>query len=355
MVLLPLPSDSALTERLLVHEAMHVLQPATLPIPTYSEAGASSALLDGPDGRTWLRLELRALSAALRGTRSARNDAVRDALVFRAARYALATSDEIARERALDVSEGIPEYTGWRITHASRAQVAAALDSAPNRVPSFVRAFPYYTGPGYAFLLDSYQGEMWHSLLRAAPDLQRQLYLAWSERASDPYASLIYEALSGKQLDAPQRERLLTRAKVLGARYGAAEIRAAEDARWSARQRQIADLRAKFVAGPTVRIHPAELRFSFNPNGQVSLGDDGTMMANVEWHGNDGAVLTAPGGALVTPTWSELRIPRGTVALAPGVLAEPVSLRGDGWTLELPAGWKVAAQGESLLLTPPAR
>jgi hypothetical protein len=43
------------------------------------------------------------------------------------------------------------------------------------------------------------------------------------------------------------------------------------------------------------------------------------------------------------------------VALAPGVLAEPVSLRGDGWTLELPAGWKVAARGESLLLTPPAR
>lgn len=362
MVLLPLYGDSAVATQLLIHEAMHVEQPSLLPKPEYTETATGSGLLDEPIGRTLLREEWRALAAALRvrpGLRligmRARRDAIRDALIFRAARYAEATPDEITRERALDVTEGMPEYTALRLTHVPARAFAAQLDSAPDRLPSFVRGFVYYTGPAYGMLLDDYEDAAWRTSLRALPDPQRLLYVAWHDRAPrDPDASLIATALAGHSLDAAQRARLTTLTSEAAARYGGAETRAAEDARWAERQKEIAEYRVKFLQEPTLRIRPKTLNISFDPRRQASLGDSGTVMANLAWRGPDGAELHAPAGALVTPNWDEVRLPLGTVQLTPGPLAAPLSLQGDGWTLVLPAGWVVSAKGNSLVLTPPA-
>lgn len=360
MVLLPFPVDSATATRLLVHEAMHVEQPSLLPQPTYNETANGSGLLDEAAGRTRLREEWRALAAALRASAGvegiggrARRDAIRDALIFRAARYADATPEEITRERAIDVTEGLPEYTSWRLTHATDRAFAAQVDSAPARLPSFVRGFVYYTGPAYAMLLDDYEGSAWRREVRALPDLQRLLFVAWHDRAPhDPDAAVIGDALAGHTLGTAQRARLATLGREAAARYGGSTIRAEEDARWSAREKQLAEYRARFVTGPTLRIRPKSLNISFDPRGQASLGDAGTVMANLAWRGPDGAELHAPAGALVTPSWSEVRVPLGAVHLAPGPLAAPVSLQGDGWTLTLPAGWIVSSEGSSLVVAP---
>lgn len=362
MVLLPFPVDSASATRLLIHEAMHVEQPSLLPRPAYDETATGSGLLDEATGRTRLREEWRALAAALRARAGlagvggrARRDAIRDALVFRAARYANATPEEITRERALDVTEGLPEYTSWRLTHATDRAFAAQVDSAPARLPSFVRGFVYYTGPAYAMLLDDYVGSAWRREVRMLPDLQRLLLVAWHDRAPhDPDAPLLADALAGHALDAAQRARLATLEREAAARYDGATIRAEEDARWTAREKQLAEYRARFVTGPTLRIRPKSLNISFDPRGQASLGDAGTVMANLAWRGPDGAELHAPAGALVTRTWSEVRVPLGDIHLAAGPLAAPVSLQGDGWTLALPPGWVVSAEGSSLLVRPPA-
>jgi hypothetical protein len=363
MVMLQHLGDSTEAARLLVHEAMHTLQPALLPTPTYSETGAGSGLLDEADGRTLLRLEWRALAAALRARAGvermggrARLDAIHDALVFRAARYALASPDEIVRERALDVAEGLPEYTAWRITRSPRRDFIAALDSAPARLPSFVRAFVYYTGPAYAFLLDDYEDGVWRRSVRSLPDLQRLLLVAWRNRArTDGITAVMNDAFAGRTLTSGDRARLTSLAHELAARYDGVAITREEEARWAARERQLAEYRAKFVAGPTLRLRPRSLSISFDPRGQASLGDAGTVMANLVWRGPDGAELHAPGGALVTPTWKEVRVPRGDVQLTPGPLAAPLSLHGDGWTLELPAGWVVSAEGDSFVLSPPGK
>lgn len=50
------------------HEAAHVAQPSVLPRAAYSQTGAGFGLLDEPAGRTWLRLEWRALVSALRSS-----------------------------------------------------------------------------------------------------------------------------------------------------------------------------------------------------------------------------------------------------------------------------------------------
>lgn len=361
MVMLQHLGDSSEADRLLVHEAMHTLQPALLPAPTYNETGAGSGLLDEADGRTLLRLEWRALAAALRARAGiegvggrARLDAIHDALVFRAARYALASPDEIVRERALDVAEGLPEYTAWRITRSPRRDFIAALDSAPSRMPSFVRGFVYYTGPAYAFLLDDYEDGAWRRSVRALPDLQRLLLVAWRDRArTDGIATLMNDAFAGHTLTSADRARLTSLAHDLAPRYDGVAVRHEEDARWAARERQLAEYRAKFVNGPTLRLRPRSLSISFDPRGQASLGDAGTVMANLVWRGPGGAELHAPAGALVTPSWNEVRVPRGVLQLTLGVLGAPLSLRGDGWSLELPAGWQVSADGDSFVLSPP--
>lgn len=360
MVILPFPVDSATATRLLIHEAMHVDQPSLLPQPKYDETANGSGLLDEATGRTQLREEWRALAAALRAPSGiegiggrARRDAIRDALVFRAARYADATPDEITRERAIDVTEGLPEYTSWRLSRTADRAFAAQIDSAPQRLPSFVRGFMYYTGPAYAMLLDDYEGSAWRREVRALPDLQRLLFVAWHDRAPrDPDAALIGNALAGHTLDATQRARLATLERDAAARYHGAAIRAEEDARWAAREKELAEYRATFVSGPTLRIRPKSLNISFDPRRQASLGDAGTVMANLAWRGPGGAELHAPAGALVTPKWDEVRVPLGDVHLAPGPLAAPVSLSGAGWTLALPAGWIVTPEGSSMVVTP---
>ena len=372
MVLLPLPSDSAAAVRLLVHEGMHTLQDgdasagdarALLPAPKYGEGGAGAALLDGPDGRLWLRLEERALGAALTASGATQTRALRDALLFRARRYAAATPDERRRERALDVSEGLPEYTAWALTSgagsagARRAFAPTLERTAADSAASYVRSFPYATGPAYAFLLDV-RAPGWRRRVAtpggaAAADLQR-LTLRTLPGAPPSWlaAALGDTAAPHAAVAAP----LARAADAAGARYGIATLRAGEETRWAAREREIAALRRRFVDGPTLRLRPGALRLSFDPRAQTPLGDAGTVMRGLTWKGDDGAELDAPEGALVSADWSELRVPLGGVApAAPAAGASDTTRRwtAPGWSLTLPPGWRLTSDGGALIASPP--
>lgn len=352
MILLPTPpGDSLMIERLFIHEAMHVLQPSVLPAPAYSETGTGSAALDEPVGRSWLRLELKALSTALRASGGSRDDAVRDALLFRAERYANMSADEINRERALDVKEGIPEYTGWKLSESPRAEFEASIDSAPAQFPSLIRAFVYFTGPAYAMLLDDYTDGTWRKSLGTKLDLQS---MTAGAIASHHVADMqVIDAGLLATLSAMQKTELASLATAQSRLYGSAEIVADENVRWAKRQKQLAQFRAKFLNEPGVMIRPHSLNISFDPRGQASLGSAGTVMANLAWKSADGTSLTAPDGALVNSTWTELRVPLGTARLQPGIVTSPMTIHGTGWTLTLEPGWSIAAEKGSMVLTPP--
>jgi hypothetical protein len=366
MVVLPLPSDSADAVRLLVHEAMHTLQGRTtegtvLPSPAYAEGGAGVALLDRPEGRVWLQLEERALHAALlASSKGAQQRALLDALLFRARRYAAATPDERVRERALDVGEGLPEYTAWALTAGTGAAGARAFAPSLERAaaqPSYVRAFPYATGPAYAFLVDrSLSGWRRHVMAHGgAFDLQG-LALTTVSGAPPWLAAALGDTAAAATASAP--EPLARAADAAAARYGDAALRAAEDARWAAREREIAALRRRFVDGPTLRLRPGALRISFDPRAQTPLGDAGTVMRGLTWKGDAGAELDAPDGALVSPDWSELRVPLdGGVTPPPsaGAIDTTRHWRAAGWSLTLPTGWRIAAEGGDWVARPPRR
>ena len=153
-LLWPLPQDASRRSTLLAHEMFHRLQPA-LPIIAPTEGGNEH--LDTLEGRYWLQLEWRALADALAATDAvAQHTAMMDALAFRAERhhqFPAAAQDEAA----LELNEGLAEYTGVVVGNPSPAtRVQAALHDLRAHVAdrSFVRSFAYATGPAYGLLLD---------------------------------------------------------------------------------------------------------------------------------------------------------------------------------------------------------
>jgi hypothetical protein len=348
MVVLPLTTDTLAATRLLIHEASHVAQPSALPQPAYREGGPGAALLDGPEGREWLRLEWAALASALEATTSdARHRAASDALVFRARRYLAASEDEVQRERVLDVTEGLPEYTAWTLVGAPRADFARHIRQRAANTPSFVRSFPYYTGPAYAMLLDAEPATSWRTRLTTIPNLQR--IVAGTVRGVPAAVSAM---LVGDSAGAAEIRRL---AEAAGPRYGLDTVRVTERTRWTERERQIAALRARFVSGPLVRLRPGMLQISFDERRQTSLGVDGTVMGGFTWRGTNGAELTAPDGVLVTSDWTELRVPRDAATFTSGALSEKRTWQGNGWSLTLPAGWDITVDGANIVIKAPPR
>ncbi len=154
MVMWPLPEERFARVQLLLHESYHRIQPRL----AHGLEGALPLHLDSEDGRTWLRLELRALAEALDGPEERRAGALADALCFRARRRALSPAqlpDARATESALERNEGLAEYTGLRLCgldERARAARAAQRLRGEDEGKSFVRSFAYVTGPAYGLL-----------------------------------------------------------------------------------------------------------------------------------------------------------------------------------------------------------
>lgn len=314
MLMAPLPEAEPALSVLLMHEAWHRVQ-GEIGLPA---ANADQDHLDTEDGRSWLRLELRALAAAFAAEDAdAHAAAVRDALAFRAwrrARFPGAGEAEDAMER----HEGLAEYTGRALSQdpdmlAHLAQTLRKADAAGE----YARSFAYSTGPAYGVLLD-----------RHAPGWRD----GWDRRAG--LAQLLAPAVgwTGATDEAA--------ADAAGARYGIAEVRSEEAARAAERRRLVAALRAKLVDGPVLRAPVNGASFSFDPNRVTPLPPEGavygTIRVGAEW-----GVLEVADGGLLSKDWRSLSVAYGDASPTPD------GLRGEGWVLRLEPGWRLVEGGRS--------
>jgi hypothetical protein len=296
-----------------LHESFHILQMRLgLGVST-----VSAEHLDSPEGRYWLRLEWHALARALRESGEPRGLAVRDALAFRQARHAR-FPDQVETERALDINEGLASYTGIVLAAQSEADaIASALDELAGQESgeSYVRTAAYASGPAYGLLLDA-----------ASPGWTRKV------RASDDPAAMLMRALA---------VRPVADVEAAAARYGGAEIRAAEEQREQQRQARIAELRRRFVDGPVLLVPGGGSGFS-DSHGAVVIPDVGTIwFGDYRMKGAWGA-LEADRGVLLSTDGRTRRLP------AP-VRRDETTITGDGWTLTVAPGWVVrdgARQGD---------
>jgi len=329
MVMWPLPENAHARSVLMMHECFHRVQKRL----GLRASDLPNNHLDTLEGRVWLQLEWRALAAALVSENKARTQAVRDALVFRAHRRSLFPG-AAAAENALEIQEGLAQYTGIEVSARYRAEAVVdaviGLAVAPHK-PSYVRSFAYGSGPAYGLLLDA-SPMSWRDALTPQSDL----------------GSMLQQALS-ITMPAHLRQQAEQRA----AAYGAADLRSDEVARDKARQTGSSAYRARLVTGPVLILPVRKISYSFDPNGLVPLEGVGTVYswlnANDSW-----GTLVAKNGALITLNGSSItgiRIPAPT-----DPSARP--LKGDGWTLELKPGWTVAPgkrQGDYELTAAPEK
>lgn len=308
MLLAPLPEDAETRAGLIAHESWHRVQdqlglPMASPTPNH---------LATAEGRIAMRLEWRALAAALSAPDApGMRRAIGDALIFRAARHAQAGPQDAAEERALELNEGLAEYTGVRLSGAidPHRAVAGALRAA-EEADAFSRMFAYASGPAYGLLLDD-AAPGWRERLTAQSDLGSMLGEAVGlTTPEDPEAAFARTA-------AAYDGQALARQEI-----AAAEARASVDARWTRR----------LVTGPVLRLPFQAMRISFDPNALAPLPPHGAVYPTATITDAWG-VLTVTDGALIAGDWSAVTVtaPRDGDALS-----------GDGWSLELAEGWGVA-------------
>ena len=298
-----LPRDEAQRRgRLMLHELFHRVQPELGLITPDGDNGH----LDTLEGRYWLQLEWRALAAALASAGEARLDALRDALAFRTVRRT-AFPQAGENERREEIREGLAQYTG---TVASTASPAAAVEDALEQLasapaqPTLLRTFAYTSGAAYGLLLDA-----------AAPGWTRRV------NAGSDLGALLAEAAG---------VRPATDAAAAAARHGGAELRVAEEQRELEHRARLAELTARFVDGPVLRI-PRGRNASFVTTGSTAIPGHGTTLASYR--------VEAPWGrleaneVLVSSDGETIVVP-APARLGGGALA------GEGWTLELDASWQ---------------
>lgn len=331
MVLLPLPADRYARVTLVAHEILHTKQ-ATLGV---GGSDPPNNQLDQREGRRLLRLELRALAAALdalpsdsdhvadsatsvRTTvddRAARAHALA-AMTFRARRHALYPGADTL-EDALEMQEGLAEYTGhrlamtWLAVGPSRvAQHVRAFESTP----TYVRSFAYGTGPALGVLLD-----------RFVP--------AWRTRIAEVRSPA---ALLTAALPRLSAQTLARDADRLAPRYGGAEIAQAEAARDSIRRPVMEGYRARLVNGPTITLRQPRLSRNFNPQTLVGFDMVSTVYPTGTFSADWGVLEVTANGALIANDYTWLRVAAPSTPPDGGR-----KIIGDGWTLTLAQGWMI--------------
>jgi hypothetical protein len=319
----PPPSDAVKRRVTIAHELFHRIQP-DLGL-TRPEGG--NRHLDTLEGRYFLQLEWRALAEALAATSpTRRRRAIEDALLFRDERYRR-FPDAAAEEGALEINEGVPEYTGVRLgltTPQERTRYAIYDLSAFVQAPTFVRSFAYATGPAYGLLLDR-ADPAWKSKLHSGARLDQLLSAALHLRP-------------------PAMEALNAREAV----YDGGDLRAREVAREQERQLRLKALKAKLVDGPVLTLPLLHATFQFNPQTLQALDDIGTVYPTMRVNADWGILEVDGGGALLNKSMTSVAVS------AAGIDAR--AAKGPGWRLTLKEGWLIAPgvrQGDMVVMRAP--
>lgn len=313
MLVAPLPDDAQTRAGLIAHESWHWVQDQLgLPMASPTPAHLASA-----EGRIAMRLEWRALAAALAAPDAeTMRTAIAEALIFRAARHAQAGEAGAEEERALELNEGLAEYTGVMLSGAldPHREVAATLRAAEG-AESYPRMFAYASGPAYGLLLDD-AAPGWREGLDADSDLGALLGAAAGITAPEDPVAVFSRTAALYDGQAVAEEEL-----------AAHRERGGLMSRWSER----------LVDGPVLRIPLQNIRVSFDPNVLQPLAPHGVVYPTATitdvW-----GVLTVTEGALIDNDWSAVTVtaPEGGETLS-----------GDGWSLDLAEGWRITPGGRA--------
>jgi hypothetical protein len=298
MVMGPLPDDAFARKMLLAHESFHRIQDSI----GFPVAGPANAHLDAVEGRYWLRLEWRALQAALQGDRAA----IRDALLFRAMRRSLFPT-AAKEEHDLEMHEGLAEYTGAAMAEPDASARASHLVTKLHEAeatPTFVRSFAYASGPAWGTLLDR-KRRRWTRALRRTDDLGELVATAWHVMLPADVAALANERAQP---------------------YDGVSLLAEEGERDAKKQEMLRAFRIRFIDGPVLVLPLRHMSFQFDPNASQPFGSYGTVYPTLTLRDDWGSIEVKHGGALINSNFTQLTVPAAA---------------GDDYVLTLTSGWSI--------------
>jgi hypothetical protein len=320
MVALPLPGDRYARLGLVMHEVFHREQR----VLGLAQPDALNNHLDMRAGRTWLRLEYRALARALESLpdQNAARHHVEAAMLFRYFRRSLYPGSD-SLESTLEIQEGLPEYTGQRLAMQQTGEGAGRVAKYVRdyeATPTFVRAFAYATGPAIGVLLDQFAPD-WRTSVLTRRDI----------------GALLAEAIHFKRPD-----DLPKAARARANEYGWQEIDTGEAARDSARAPAMREYRNRLADGPTLTLRQSKdsLAWSYDPTELIAFDLYSTIYPSGNFAAPWGKLTVEKGGVLVRNDFSSI-----TIGAPPNAAGGTGAIKGDGWTLELNPGWTL--QGDS--------
>ncbi|HAS46011.1 MAG TPA: hypothetical protein DCS93_36345 [Microscillaceae bacterium] len=313
---------------LFMHELYHRIQPE----PFFR--GKTNVHLDEKEARVLIRLEWNALFTAYSKSNlpKASKDAMRDlksALVYRAYRHLL-YPESWRNEVALQMNEGLAEYTGIKLSGLNEEETHKALSRSitnSTKRRSFVRSFAYISGPLYGLLLDRY-----------APGWRKKL------KESQGLAEMLAQNLD---IELPKDKKALQNIfEKWEYRYENKNIRQSEEARDQKRRQQEKMYRANLVDGQTFRINLSKnFRYNFDPNTLFPLKKHGVVYPTITVRDNWGILKVNNGGALMSSDKSYIVVP-GEAKLNQATN----KVEAKGWKLELKQGWKIVKEGKHWVL-----
>jgi hypothetical protein len=320
MVVLPLPDDAELRKILLAHESFHRIQPQI----GFSDLREKDIKhLDEEKGRIYLRFEIEALKAALNASNYGEQKMhILNALTFRKYRHAI-FPEAFENENSLEMNEGLAEYTGIMASGLKGKKLQDYLIKqldAIHQMPSFVRAFAYFTIPAYGYFLHS-QNKYWNKGLNSSSKLSNILFDNFGSTDETPSARNI---------------------TAIADLYGGGNFFQEEHHRLAEKQVRLQKLKWMFHDSMALTLGIEKMNISFNPASLFPIPEFGTAYQPLRLTDTWG-ILEADSAVLIHSNWN-----KATVS-APISVSDSGAF-GEGWKLILNEGWAIIRKDNRYLL-----
>jgi len=273
----------------------------------------STRHLNDRNARFYLKLEWKALTYAIGSSGEARNQAIRDALVFRGARREL-FPEAVADENKFEIYEGLTTFTYIKLCTSGTEELKSRILEYLDRIyqnNSYAWGYGFVHGALYATLLDD-KGFDFRQIQQSDFDLGKATLEAYGVTLP-----VVCRDVAGS----------------LALSYDIEAIKAEEGERETTINENNHHIVTKYNEKPVVTITMESPNFSFEPEDIHFLDTLGTLYRRLRVSDNWGRLAVDEGGALIANDLHTLRVS------AKNFQVERNHISGAGWHLVLNDGW----------------
>jgi len=314
MVIWPLSENKYDRNQLIFHESFHSAQiKMGIALPN-----TENPHLESKDGRIWLQLEWAALLDALLTIKN--EESIQDALIFRNYRRSLFQNSD-STENVLELLEGIPEYTGIKLSGRDSLETLEYLSDmvevARNRA-SFYRTFPYTSGPLYCFLIER-KNINWRNSIKEIDDLGNYLKINYSVQLP-----------ADLKLEAEKR----------AIKYKGEELIARENELEKEINLKKENIISIYIQGPILSLPIKKPNIEFSPLNMIAVNEIGTYYKTLRlvdiW-----GILEVEDGAFIDKNWSAVHVTSSEI------VKDDDKISGKGWQLKMNEGWEMISGNQT--------